>query len=127
MKEITKDTYIASISDYEKLFLIHTENGEVYLRADIEYGGEICLRIEMMDFDMNPDLLFSEACSECCGRYAGGITFIEYETFDDAQKSILSDFLSLGENAFYLSCSDDEMRCVAEKYLNNEIYILVSN
>lgn len=36
MKEVTKEQYLSSATDLEKLHLIQTDNGKVYLLSDIE-------------------------------------------------------------------------------------------
>lgn len=61
MKEITKKQYIERINDYERLYLVMTDDHNIYLKADIEYGGEIGLRIEMMDFKLDTSLTFWNA------------------------------------------------------------------
>ena len=80
MQEITKEQYIERINDHERLYLVTTDDHNIYLKADIEYGGEIGLRIEMMDFKLDTSLTFWNACNECRCRYTGGICFIEYLT-----------------------------------------------
>ena len=124
MQEITKEQYIRSINDYEKLYLIVTENDIVYLKADIERGGDIELRVEIMDFELDTSLTFWEACGECRGRYCGGINFIEYNSYEEACANVLDDFLKLAPDSIYLQCDDNELKSVLEKYRNQSIYIL---
>lgn len=125
MKEITKEQYVLSISDYEDAYLIQTDNGKIYLYGDIEYGGEIGLRIEMMNFEMDTDLPIAEASSECRGYYAGGINFIEYESEEEAKQYVIEDFLSLRKNAKFISCKSDELKVIAQTYKDQLIYIVV--
>lgn len=124
MKEITKEQFIQSINDYEKLYLIATENDKVYLKADIERGGDIELRVEIMDFELDISLSFWEACSECRGRYCGGINFIEYNSYEEACLNVLDDFLKFAPDSIYLQCDENELKCVLEQYRNQSIYIL---
>lgn len=125
MKEVTKEQCLSSVTDLEKLYLIQTDNGKVYLLSDIEYGGDIGLRIEIMNFEMNTKLPFSTANSECRGHYIGGITFIEYNTKEEADRYVLTEFLDLKKNAIYLLCSECEFKEVSQLYLNNIIYISI--
>ena len=126
MQEVTKEKYLSSVTDLEKLYLIQIDNGKVYLLSDIEYGGDIGLRIEMMDFEINTEFPFSIANSECREHYIGGITFIEYDTEEEANKHVLTDFLNLKTNAIYLLCFEYEFKKILELYLNKIIYILIS-
>lgn len=125
MKEVTKEQWLSSVTDLEKLYLIQTDNGKVYLLSDIEYGGDMGLRIEMMYFEMNTERPFSTANSECRGHYTGGITFIEYNTKEEADRYVLTEFLDLKKNAIYLLCSECEFKEVSQLYLNNIIYISI--
>ena len=124
MLVITKEQYIQSIYDYEKLYLITIESNIVYLKADIERGGDIELRIEMMEFKLDTSLTFWESCCECRCRYPGGISFIEYDTYEEAQLNVIDDFLNLSQNSIYLFCEENELIAVAEKYNNQSVYVL---
>ncbi|MGN1305119.1 MAG: hypothetical protein ACI4YB_08800 [Oscillospiraceae bacterium] len=124
MQEITKEQYVQSVNDYEKLYLITIENNEVYLKADIERGGDIELRVEIMDFKLDTSLTFWKACGECRCRYPGGIYFIEYDTYEEAQLNVIDDFLNLSPNSIFLFCEDNELQEVAEKYNNQSVYVL---
>lgn len=124
MLVITKEQYVQSIYDYEKLYLITVKNKEVYLIADIERGGDIELRVEMMNFQLDTSLTFWEACGECRCHYPGGIYFIEYNTYEEAQANVINDFLNLSQNAIYLFCEENELPAVAEKHNNQNIYVL---
>lgn len=124
MQEITKEQYIKRINDYERLYLVTTDDHNIYLKSDIERGGEIGLRIELMDFMLDTSLTFWNACNECRCRYTGGICFIEYDTYEEAKQNIIIDFLNLSPNAIYLFCKDNEIQEAADNYSNQNIYIL---
>lgn len=124
MKEITREEYIKNISDYEKLHLIKVENEKIYLRADIE--DEENLRIEMMNFEMNVSLNFTDSNSD--SRNCGGkIYFIEYENYDTAKKDIVKDFLDIGQNAIYLLCDEKDLKKILQRYKNKMIYAVIKN
>ena len=124
MQEITKEQYIKRINDYERLYLVTTDDHNIYLKSDIERGGEIGLRIEMMDFMLDTSLTFWNACNECRCRYTGGICFVEYDSYEEAKQNIIIDFLNLSPNAIYLFCKDTEIQEVADSFSNQNIYIL---
>lgn len=124
MQEITKEQYIERINDHERLYLVTTDDHIICLKADIEYGGEIGLRIEMMDFKLDTSLTFWNACNEFRCRYTGEICFIEYDTYEEAKQNIIIDFLNLSPNAIYLFCKDNEIQEAADNYSNQNIYIL---
>ena len=123
MQELTKIQYIKSVTDYEKLYLVISDDESIFLRADIE--NEENLRIEMMYFELNTAFSFSLANSECRERYAGKIYFIEYDSDEEAEKNILKDFLSLSDNAIFLLCEDDELKNILPKYPNESIYVVI--
>ncbi len=123
MQELTQAQYLQNIADYEKLYLIITENDKVFLRADIENAET--LRIEMMYFEMDTSLTFWEANSECRGNYAGKIFFVEYEGIEPAKINILNDFLNLCTNSIFLLCDNDELKNILPKYPNESIYIII--
>ena len=122
MKEISRENYINSIDDYEKLYLILMEEDKVYLRADIEIAET--LRIEMMYFEMDTALNFCESNldSRNCGRK---IYFIEYDSDEEAEENILEDFLSIEPEAIYLKCDDDDLSKVWHKYKDVAIYVII--
>ena len=123
MKEITCEEYIESISDYEKLHLIKVETEKIYLRADIE--DEENLRIEMMNFEMNISLNFTNSNSD--SRNCGGkIYFIEYENYETAEKNIVKDFLYIEPNAIYLLCNEEDLKNILHKYKNKIIYAVIT-
>ncbi|MBR6986272.1 MAG: hypothetical protein IKH75_22650 [Ruminococcus sp.] len=115
----------------ENVFLIKIDNKIPYLQSDIEYGGDIGICIELMDFILDSSLSFLEANDECRNIYAGGITFIEYSNIKIAEQEILSDFLSI-KNSYkfhsyelhYLKCNNNELYAVAKKYSDNTLLYL---
>lgn len=126
MREITREQYVSSVSDYEKLYLIEVCNGKVFLCGDIEYGGvQQIPRIEMMYFEMNTSLSFHDACSECRGFYTGGINFVEYNNEEKAKRCAVQDFLKLSIANAYISCSENEMFDIIYKYPHYQIYIII--
>lgn len=124
MQEVIKDCFMQNIIDCEKLYLINIENNEVILKADIERGGDIGLRVEMMNFKLDTSLTFWESAIECRSRYSGGIQFIEYDTYEEAQLNIIDDFLSLSPQSIYLMCENNELQLIATKYNYQSIYVL---
>ena len=126
MTEITKQEYISLINNYELLYLVGIESEKIYLRADIEYGGDVGLRIEQMNFELNTYLPFSEANSNCRGNYCGGIRFIEYCDEIEANQRIISDFLKLGNKPIYLKCCDDDIKNVINSYPDEQAYIVIT-
>ena len=126
MKEISKEKYIEICKDYEKLYLITILADKVYLRSDIEYGGELQIpRIEIMDFEVNTLLPFSEACVECRGNYVGGINYIEYDSEKMANENALNDFLKLEPKAIFVVCRNNELIDIARVFNEISIYIIV--
>ena len=133
----SKGCYIEKLksADAENALLIHIENGIPYLRADIEYGGEIHPRIELMNFALVQDESdFSEKISdlnsECRGYYAGGICFIEYENEDVADNNFLYDFLKAYEektSPLYMSCKETALKRICTVFPNADIFLLVDN
>ena len=124
MTELTRAEYVSSITDYEKAQLININNDKIYLRADIECGGGIGLRIETMCFELNTKLGFWKANSECRNNI-GCINFIEYDSYEDADSQIINDFVSIENNALYLKCRDDELKDIKTKYPDSTaIYVI---
>ena len=123
MQEISRKEYINNVVDYEKLYLILVDDDKVYLRADIE--NEENLRIEIMDFEMDTSLNFLESNSDSrnCGRK---IYFIEYDSYEMAEKNIVKDFMNLYENCeiVYLLCREDDLKNILQKYKNKSIYVI---
>ena len=120
MKEVTREGYVKNITDYEKLHLIIVEDDKIFLRADIE--NEEVLRIEMMYFEMDTSLNFTNANSECRGRYAGGIYFCDAD-----EENVIEKFLNIDGNAIYLICAEDDLKNILSRYKNTSIYILTAH
>lgn len=126
MQELSKEQYISTISDLEKIYLVELVNDRMYLLSDIEKGGDIGLRIENMFFEMNTLLGFQKANRECRGNYSGGISFIEYNDYNEAECNIINDFINLEKEAIYLSCFDTDMEKVIYKYPSKaRLYIVI--
>lgn len=123
MQEITRDEYISNIVDYEKTHLIITTDYAVYLRADIDTGGDIGLRLEYMYFEMDTSLPFNESNSDSrnCGR---SIYFDEYGSFEEAEQEAIKDFLYICEDAIYLMCEENDLKDILPKYKNKSIYVV---
>ena len=113
MKEITKEQYLQDVNDFEKMYLIAVDGGRVFLRADIERGGEVGLRIETMNFELDTAFGFWQANVDCRGRYAGGISFIEYENYDEAESRVMDDFVGIADRATFVYCGDGELKNIA--------------
>ncbi len=140
-KVVSKDEYVksASDSDLEYCYYIHTENGVPYLRADIEYGGEIELRAELMNFALVPEgsnlsysMNISDLAAECRGYYSGGIGFIEYETWDEADDNVLNDFLSVRTKTqpvtpIYIICRNDSLRRLIQVFPDADLFLLIKD
>ena len=93
----------------------------------MEIGDSERYRVELMDFELNPqeDILLTTV--ECRGFYCGGITFIEYdkkkeETFELA----LGDFIMLKDNAKYLICDNNDLLSISRIGTNQYMYIYVN-
>lgn len=124
MKELTHQQYIENICDYEKLYLLVTEDDRIYLRADFE--NEEILQIEMLHAELNPALNFLE--SEQVGRenYCGKIYFIEYENSEIAEKNILTDFLDLADDdAIFLLYENDDLKKILKTYPNKYVFLSI--
>lgn len=129
MKELTKEQYIerVSVSNYERAYLLLLEDNAVYLRANMDFGGDIGLRIEMMHFELDKKLGFWEADCNCRERYPGGIYFIEYESFEEAEEKIINDFLDLEENVIYLYSEDNELKDLVNSYPDKTLVYVVTD
>ena len=115
MKELTKEQYIerVSVSNYERAYLLLLVDNTVYLRANLDFGGEIGLRIEMMRFELEPELGFWK--------------FIEYDSYEEAEEKIINDFLDLEENAIYLYCEDNELKDLVNSYPDKTLVYVVTD
>lgn len=124
MQEISREYIenIRDICDYENIYLILTEDDKVFLRADIK--NEDDLRIEMMYFEMDTSLSFSDAnldSRNCKGK----IYFIEYDNRENAERDIFKDFFNIGANPIYLMCKDDDLGNILQQYKNRAIYVYI--
>ena len=128
MKRISRNEFISGAENLEQLYLLEVFDGKVFLRSDIEYGGDLQIpRVEIMRFEMNTEMPISIACSECRSRYSGGISFIEYYNESEAMDCALNDFLELANDAVYLSCKDNELSNIAESFTKAYIYTVLKN
>lgn len=129
MKELTKEQYIekVSVSNYERAYLLLLVDNTVYLRANLDFGGEIGLRIEMMRFELEPELGFWKANCNCRAKYPGGIYFIEYDSYEEAEEKIIYDFLDLEENLIYLYCEDNELKYLVNSYPDKTLVYVVTD
>lgn len=138
-RAVSQEEYTSKASNFEKCYYIHTENGVPYLRADIEYGGEVQLRVELMNFalvpkdsDLSIHMNISDLAVDCRGYYVGGICFIEYNTWDEADDNVLNDFLNVHTmtqpvSPVYIICRDDALNKIVEVFPNADIFLLVEN
>lgn len=125
MKSISRNEFILSVTNLEQLYLLEAFDGKVFLRSDIEYGGDLQIpRVEIMRFEMNTEMPISIACSECRSRYTGGISFMEYYNESEAISCALNDFLRLANDAVYLSCKENELSNIAESFTKASIYAI---
>lgn len=139
-KTISKDEYINSVSDKEKLYYIHTEHGIPYLRADIEYGGEIQPRVELFaEIYTTGFCLVGSGCSlkfdnisdmvgECRNNYVGGICFIEYQDYETAEKKVLYDFMHFyekGVTPIYIRCIESSLHQLVQVFPNADLFIQI--
>ena len=112
MRAISKKEYLLIIDDCESVYLIKTQNGKIYLLADMEYGGDYQqARIEQMNFELNIALKISEAVNECRECYNGGIYFMEYDE-DTTDNVVIRDFIGICPNADCLECSEYDLERV---------------
>ncbi len=125
MKRISRNEFISGVTNLEQLYLLEVFDGKVFLRSDIEYGGDLQIpRVEIMRFEMNTEMPISIACSECRSRYTGGISFMEYYDESEAIACALNDFLGLANDAVYLSCKENELSNIAENFTKASIYAI---
>lgn len=128
MQFVRKERYINSITNGEKAFLIYVDNdSNVWLQADMEIGGNSeQYRVELMDFELNPQEGILLTTVECRGFYCGGIRFIEYEkNTESTYTHALADFLNLQDNAEYLLCEDTDLSSISKTKTDQYYYIYV--
>ena len=125
---VSKERYINSIANGEKAFLIYVDNDStVWLQADMEIGGNSeQYRVELMDFELNPQEGILLTTVECRGFYCGGIRFIEYEKNAESTYTFaLANFLNLQGNAKYLLCEDTDLSPISKAKTDQYYYIYV--
>ena len=129
MTELSKSEFIRQITDLTHLYLLEVEDGKPYLIADIEYGGEEQrIRIELINkFDLDPYLPFEEACIDSRSWYVGGISFIEWDSDEEAEAEVFDEFFILASDAVYVSCTDDELSDIVTRFPNACVYLDVGN
>lgn len=128
MQFVSKERYINSITNGEKAFLIYVDNeSNVWLQADMEIGGNSeQYRVELMDFELNPQEGILLTTVECRGFHCGGIRFIEYEkNTESTYTHALADFLNLQDNAEYLLCEDTDLSSISKTKTDQYYYIYV--
>ena len=125
---VSKERYINSIANGERAFLIYIDNNStVWLQADMEIGGNSeQYRVELMDFELNPQEGILLTTVECRGFYCGGISFIEYEKNTNSTFAFaLADFLNLQDNAEFLLCEDTDLSSIAKAKTDQYYFIYV--
>jgi hypothetical protein len=94
----------------------------VYLRADMEYGGEYQQpRIEMMNFCLDKSKPILETSVDCRSLYIGGISFIEYNVCEcDSTQRGIEDFIEMADSykAVYIECENCDLENIA-RYMCN--------
>lgn len=132
MKIVSREQYMRASRDLERYYLFSTKAGCVYLRSDIEYGGELqSPRIEVMQFAVDTTIGIKKAVDKSRGENAGRILLFEHKTPVEAYKKVMGSFTDFAESVccesdtVFLECRDDELRDIVKKYPNNNIYVVV--
>ena len=127
MIKASKQSFFEQIHNIENAFLLQINTDQIYLLSDMEYGGiSENARVEMMRFCLNPLETILDEVSNCRGRYAGGITFLENDK--ELRQSIeqaKTDFLALSDTDTFLICENDELKQL-KKYEGKQVYIYVN-
>ena len=127
MIKASKQSFFEQIHNIENAFLLQINTDQIYLLSDMEYGGITeNARVEMMRFCLNPSETILDEVSNCRGRYAGGITFLENDK--ELRQSIeqaKTDFLALSDTDTFLICENDELKQL-KKYEGKQVYIYVN-
>lgn len=127
MTKASKQSFLEQLHNIENAFLIEVDSDQIYLLSDMEYGGTLeNARVEMMRFCLNPSETILDEVSNCRGRYAGGITFLENDK--ELRQSIeqaKTDFLALSDTDTFLLCENDELKQL-KKYEGKQVYIYVN-
>ncbi len=127
MLKITKQYYKEQLHNIENAFLLQIDSDQIYLLSDVEYGGTFeNARVEMMRFCLNPSETILDEVSNCRGRYAGGITFLENDKeLRQSMEQAKTDFLTLSDTDIFLICDNDELEQL-RKYAGKQVYIYVN-
>lgn len=127
MIKASKQSFFEQIHNIENAFLLQIDTDHVYLLSDMEYGGSLeNARVEMMRFSLDISETILDEVSNCRGRYAGGITFLE--NGKELRKSIehaKTDFLALSDTDIFLICDNDELEQL-KNYAGNQVYVYVN-
>ena len=127
MTRTSKESFLEQLHNIENAFLLQINTDQIYLLSDMEYGGITeNARVEMMRFCLNPSETILDEVSNCRGRYAGGITFLENDK--ELRQSIeqaKTDFLALSDTDTFLLCENDELKQL-KKYEGKQVYIYVN-
>lgn len=127
MTRTSKQSFFEQLHNIENAFLLQIDSDQIYLISDMEYGGTLeNARVEMMRFCLNPSETILDDVSNCRGRYAGGITFLENDK--ELRQSIeqaKTDFLTLSDTDTFLLCENDELKQL-KKYAGKQVYIYVN-
>ena len=126
MLQVLKETFIDSILNGERAFLLYIDKShKVWLRADMEYGGDPPrYRVELMNFNLDIAKPILYTTVECRGFYCGGICFIEFDaeyTLDLATYN----FINLSDKAVYILCDDKDLAEIAERFFDCFVYVYV--
>lgn len=139
---VSQDEFIKGVTDKEKLYNIRVIDRVPYLRADIEYGGDVQPRVELFAEIYNngfcltpskyPELSIYDRISdlvvEIRGYYAGGICFIEYQNHEVAEKNVLHDFLQFYEqdsSPIYIRCGESSLHRLVQTFPNANLFIQI--
>ena len=126
LQVILKETFIDSILNSERAFLLYIDkNHKVWLRADMEYGGDPPrYRVELMNFNLDIAKPILYTTVECRGFYCGGISFLEYGAADTLDLAT-NDFINLSDKAVYILCDDKDLAEISERFSDCFVYVYV--
>ena len=121
---LLKETFIDSILNSEKAFLLYIDkNHKVWLRADMEYGGDPPrYRVELMNFNLDIAKPILYTTVECRGFYCGGICFIEFDA-EDTSDLTTNDFINLSDKTVYILCDDKDLAEISERFSDCFVYV----
>ncbi len=126
LQVLIKETFIDSILNSERAFLLYIDkNHKVWLRADMEYGGDPPrYRVELMNFNLDIAKPILYTTVECRVSYCGGICFIEFDA-EDTLDLTTNDFINLSDKAVYILCDDKDLAEIAERFSDCFVYVYV--